>query len=161
MSLGLNFMPQPKQNDNYLLLDSIFLVRMMTGSLNLVDATSSLGTCPVWLLSPLEKIFQVFCWTVNQDGFKPNLETHLNPLLATKHDDASSDSKDKNNSSHHPLLMQILSDELGCKVDDLANIELNICDAQPSCLGGANNEFIFSGRLDNLASSFLCTQSSC
>ncbi|XP_076946982.1 putative aspartyl aminopeptidase [Bidens hawaiensis] len=92
--------------------------------------------------------------TVNQDGFKPNLETHLNPLLATKHDDASSDLKDKNKSFHHPLLMQILSEELGCEIDDIANIELNICDTQPSCLGGANNEFIFSGRLDNLASSF-------
>ncbi|XP_024973137.1 probable aspartyl aminopeptidase isoform X1 [Cynara cardunculus var. scolymus] len=98
--------------------------------------------------------------TVNKDGFKPNLETHLNPLLATKHDDASADVIDKSNSSsskdshHHPLLMQILSDELACEIDDIASIELNICDTQPSCLGGANNEFIFSGRLDNLASSF-------
>nr|XP_043634536.1 probable aspartyl aminopeptidase [Erigeron canadensis] len=95
--------------------------------------------------------------TVNKDGFKPNLETQLNPLLATKHDDASSD-KDRNSTlskvPHHPLLMQILSDELGCQADDIASIELNICDTQPSCLGGANNEFIFSGRLDNLASSF-------
>nr|GEU59185.1 probable aspartyl aminopeptidase [Tanacetum cinerariifolium] len=93
---------------------------------------------------------------VNKDGFKPNLETHLNPLLATKHDDASSESKDKSSSkdSHHSLLMQILSDELGCEIDDIASIELNICDTQPSCLGGANDEFIFSGRLDNLASSF-------
>lgn len=34
------------------------------------------------------------------------------------------------------------------------DIELNVCDTQPSCLGGGNNEFIFSGRLDNLASSY-------
>lgn len=33
-------------------------------------------------------------------------------------------------------------------------LELNVCDTQLSCLGGMNNEFIFSGRLDNLASSF-------
>lgn len=50
--------------------------------------------------------------------------------------------------------MQILSDELSCKIDDIVSVELNLCDTQPSCLGGANNEFIFSGRLDNLASSF-------
>lgn len=97
--------------------------------------------------------------TVNKDGFKPNLETHLIPLLATKSEDASAEFKEKKNSlsskdSHHPLLMQILSDEVGCAIDDIASIELNVCDIQPSCLGGGNNEFIFSGRLDNLASSF-------
>ncbi|PSR98780.1 Aspartyl aminopeptidase [Actinidia chinensis var. chinensis] len=95
--------------------------------------------------------------TVNKDGFKPNLETHLIPLLATKLEDTSSESKEKSNISkaaHHPLLMQVLSDELSCGIEDIASIELNVCDTQPSCLGGANNEFIFSGRLDNLASSY-------
>ncbi|KAH7848224.1 hypothetical protein Vadar_019639 [Vaccinium darrowii] len=48
----------------------------------------------------------------------------------------------------------ILSDELCCGIEDIASVELNVCDTQPSCLGGANNEFIFSGRLDNLASSY-------
>lgn len=97
---------------------------------------------------------------MNSDGFKPNLETQLVPLLATKQDGTSAESKDKNVSpssskdAHHPLLMQILSDDLECKPEDIVSLELNICDTQPSCLGGANNEFIFSGRLDNLASSF-------
>lgn len=97
--------------------------------------------------------------TVNKDGFKPNLETQLIPLLATRHEDVSAEHKGKNadlssKDGHHPLLMQILSDEVGCKIDDIASIELNVCDTQPSCLGGGNNEFIFSGRLDNLASSY-------
>ncbi|KAH7547754.1 hypothetical protein ACOSP7_033024 [Xanthoceras sorbifolium] len=97
--------------------------------------------------------------TVNKDGFKPNLETHLIPLLATKQEEASLEPKEKSNASsskaaHHSLLMQILSEELSCSIDDIVSIELNICDTQPSCLGGANNEFIFSGRLDNLASSY-------
>ncbi|KAK0591716.1 hypothetical protein LWI29_006866 [Acer saccharum] len=96
---------------------------------------------------------------VNKDGFKPNLETHLIPLLATKQEEASLEPKEKSNASsskpaHHSLLMQILSEELSCDIDDIISIELNICDTQPSCLGGANNEFIFSGRLDNLASSY-------
>ncbi|XP_051142776.1 probable aspartyl aminopeptidase [Andrographis paniculata] len=98
--------------------------------------------------------------TVNTDGFKPNLETQLIPLLATEADkeyskpDEKTSSSSSKDTSHHPLLMQILADELGCKVQDIASIELNVCDTQPSCLGGANDEFIFSGRLDNLASSF-------
>ena len=50
--------------------------------------------------------------TVNKDGFKPNLETHLIPLLATKLEEASSESKEKSTSlssktAHHPLLMQV------------------------------------------------------
>lgn len=47
-----------------------------------------------------------------------------------------------------------MSEELGCSPEEIASLELNICDVQPSCLGGGNNEFIFSGRLDNLASSY-------
>ncbi|KAK6933537.1 Peptidase M18 [Dillenia turbinata] len=97
--------------------------------------------------------------TVNNDGFKPNLETHLVPLIATKLEDSSQESKEKGSAlsskaAHHPQLMQILSDELSCHIDDIISIELNVCDTQPSCLGGVNNEFIFSGRLDNLASSY-------
>lgn len=47
-----------------------------------------------------------------------------------------------------------MSEELSCDIDDIVDVELNVCDTQPSCLGGGNNEFIFSGRLDNLASSY-------
>uniref|UniRef100_A0A7C8ZNI9 aspartyl aminopeptidase n=1 Tax=Opuntia streptacantha TaxID=393608 RepID=A0A7C8ZNI9_OPUST len=97
--------------------------------------------------------------TVNQDGFKPNLETHLVPLLSTRCEEEPSESKEKCSTSpskapHHPELLEVLSEELECGVDDIVTIELNVCDTQPSCLGGVNNEFIFSGRLDNLASSF-------
>ena len=47
-----------------------------------------------------------------------------------------------------------MAEEIGCSAEEIASLELNICDVQPSCLGGGNNEFIFSGRLDNLASSY-------
>ncbi|CAL4971952.1 unnamed protein product [Urochloa decumbens] len=102
--------------------------------------------------------------TVNSDGFKPNLETHLVPLLATKHEEATvTNSDDKSSSSakaaHHPLLLQILSEEIGCESDEIIGMELNVCDTQPSCLGGGNNEFIYSGRLDNLASCYCALRS--
>lgn len=63
--------------------------------------------------------------TVNSDGFKPNLETQLVPLLATKPDETSVESKDKNVSSsskdaHHPLLMQVYDlTELTARVSPL------------------------------------------
>ncbi|KAJ6767669.1 ASPARTYL AMINOPEPTIDASE [Salix koriyanagi] len=78
--------------------------------------------------------------------------------LQQKSEEASSETKETNTESskavHHPLLIQVLSDELSCSIDDIVSLELNVCDTQPSCLGGGNNEFIFSGRLDNLASSY-------
>jgi hypothetical protein len=67
-------------------------------------------------------ITQIICWlsfcfffcffsTVNKDGFKPNLETHLIPLLSTKLEETL-ESKEKSTASslkpaHHPLLMQV------------------------------------------------------
>jgi aspartyl aminopeptidase len=54
---------------------------------------------------------------------------------------------------------QILSEEIGCDSDEIIGMELNVCDTQPSCLGGGNNEFIYSGRLDNLASCYCALRS--
>lgn len=57
------------------------------------------------------------------------------------------------------VFFQVLSEELACDVSEIMGMELNVCDTQPSCLGGGNNEFIFSGRLDNLASSYCALRS--
>lgn len=57
-----------------------------------------------------------------------------------------------------PLLLQILSEELGVPATDIADFELNLFDIQKANLGGAYSEFIHSARLDNLASCFLAVQ---
>ncbi|GAQ83212.1 Zn-dependent aspartyl aminopeptidase [Klebsormidium nitens] len=100
---------------------------------------------------------------VNTEGFKPNLETHLAPVLATaikaevdgKKDEAGGKKDDggKKN-AHHPLLLQILADELKVDPEEIADFDLHVCDTQPSVIAGARKEFIYSGRLDNLASSY-------
>jgi len=53
-----------------------------------------------------------------------------------------------------PLFRQLLASKLGCETDDIYDFELQACDTQPSTVGGAAKEFIFSGRLDNLCMSF-------
>lgn len=64
-----------------------------------------------YLLGFFVFLFWLFS-TVNKDGFKPNLETHLIPLLSTKLEETSLESKEKSTASsskpsHHPLLMQV------------------------------------------------------
>ncbi|XP_022934027.1 probable aspartyl aminopeptidase isoform X1 [Cucurbita moschata] len=104
------------------------------------------------------------------DGFKVNTQSHLLPVLATsikgelnkvvtkndaQDDGETTESKSSpNNSKHHSLLLQLLANQLGCEPDDICDFELQACDMQPSLVGGAQKEFIFSGRLDNLCMSF-------
>eukprot|EP00897_Mesotaenium_endlicherianum_P003313 jgi/Mesen1/3009/ME000177S02281 len=129
--------------------------------------------------------------TIDTDGFKPNLESHLAPILATQlkaelnSKGGSSDGSSPppppppaagagaaapaavetdpsgaaaeslgSSSPHHPLLIQVLANELACDPSDIIDFELNVCDTHASCLGGARDEFVLSGRLDNLASCF-------
>lgn len=48
----------------------------------------------------------------------------------------------------------MLAAEAGCEPDEICDFELQLCDTQPSIIGGAAKEFVFSGRLDNLCMSF-------
>ncbi|KAI5059623.1 hypothetical protein GOP47_0025942 [Adiantum capillus-veneris] len=112
-----------------------------------------------------------------QEGFKFNTQTHLAPVLATAIKDEmnkqtgtenKSFSAEENGSDgtltkkvedsskeiHHGLLLQLLAQELECQPGEICDFELQLCDTQPSLIGGALKEFIFSGRLDNLCMSF-------
>ncbi|PKC64860.1 peptidase M18, aminopeptidase I [Rhizophagus irregularis] len=84
-----------------------------------------------------------------REGFKFNNEVHLTPLIATV-----SNKLAENNEKHHPALLDILAQELKCKVNEIHDFELCLYDTQPSTIGGAYEEFIFSARLDNLMMSY-------
>ena len=43
---------------------------------------------------------------------------------------------------------------MGCAPEDITDFELSVCDTQAGTIGGAYNEFVFIGRLDNLCSTF-------
>ncbi|CAH9054660.1 unnamed protein product [Cuscuta epithymum] len=101
------------------------------------------------------------------DGFKVNTQSHLLPILATSikaelnksdgdsvENGASGEKKNSGTNKHHPLLLQLLATQAGCEPGDICDFELQACDTQPSLIGGAMKEFVFSGRLDNLCMSF-------
>ncbi|KAL7750659.1 hypothetical protein RI367_004001 [Sorochytrium milnesiophthora] len=93
---------------------------------------------------------------VNTDGFKFNNETQLAPVLCTiAKQELSYPVKDKSEKpKHHPVLLDMIAKELKCSVSAIHDFELCLFDTQPSTIGGALNEFIFSPRLDNLMMSY-------
>lgn len=58
-------------------------------------------------------------------------------------------------SSQEPRLMHLIASELGIGVKDIADFDLNLFDTQTATLGGMNDEFLYSARLDNLATCFV------
>jgi len=105
------------------------------------------------------------------DNFHYNPETQQIPIIAMA-SKAFNESVPTNSakisfadpldiSSHHaPVFLHAvaksLSEELGEEVSpsQIHDFELSLYDTQPSTIGGALNEFIFSPRLDNLFSTF-------
>lgn len=59
---------------------------------------------------------------------------------------------------HHPYLVSLVAKEAECNAEDVVDFELVLYDTQPSCIGGVNDEFIFSARLDNLGMTYCAVE---
>ncbi|KAF8897437.1 aspartyl aminopeptidase [Infundibulicybe gibba] len=110
------------------------------------------------------------------DNFKFNQETEFVPILGlieselnNSKDDSDSDDEKKPKraptkvassiqTNHHPALLSLLAGELSIAPEEIHDFELSLYDTQPATLGGINNEFIFSPRMDNLVSSFCAVE---
>ena len=111
------------------------------------------------------------------NGFAVNFQQHMSPIIANaaeaalgvgsvdapepkraKADGGSDggDASEKNAAAarHHPAILELVAEAAGWDPADVADFDLQLCDVQPSTIGGAKNEYIFSGRLDNLASCY-------
>ena len=58
---------------------------------------------------------------------------------------------------HHPYIVELIAEEAGVKTIEVVDFEMLLYDTQESCIGGLNNELLFSPRLDNLEMSFCST----
>jgi aspartyl aminopeptidase len=121
-------------------------------------------------------------------GFAVNKENHTAPIVATEGSttivsDANDTAKtaleqdaqnqvnvsstgtvqNNNDASwregQEPLLLQAIADELQVNVEEIIDFELNLYDTQPAVVGGIGKEFLYSARLDNLATVFCMTES--
>ena len=81
----------------------------------------------------------------------------------SKEDDKTEDKEEKDpwRKGQEPLLLQRIAQELKIDVDQIADWDLSLYDAQPAALGGLHSEFLYSGRLDNLATVFCSITALC
>ena len=95
-------------------------------------------------------------------GFAPNKAQHVVPVLASaaaaelngaKPDASASGPTPK----HHAPLLAAVAAAAGVDPASIADFDLNLCDTQAGVVGGAHKEFVFCGRLDNLAMSYCAT----
>ncbi|TVY36431.1 Aspartyl aminopeptidase [Lachnellula subtilissima] len=108
--------------------------------------------------------------------FDPNKETELFPiagLVAAELnrtgakeavDEKTSDSEQEFrplealSDRHHPYVVELIAEHAGVDVEDLVDFEVVLYDTQKSCIGGINNELIFSARLDNLGMTYCAVE---
>ncbi|KIL70156.1 hypothetical protein M378DRAFT_156218 [Amanita muscaria Koide BX008] len=84
------------------------------------------------------------------------IEKQLNGQKEKESNDAGTASATQDN--HHAALLELLANELSITSEEIQDFELSLYDTQPATLGGINNEFIFSPRMDNLVSSFCAVE---
>jgi aspartyl aminopeptidase len=112
------------------------------------------------------------------DNFKFNQETEFIPILGLLESQLNTSSENSSEAgdnepetakskvktaasvqnNHHPALLALLAEHLTVVPEEIHDFELSLYDTQPSTLGGLNNEFVFSPRLDNLFSSFAAVE---
>jgi aspartyl aminopeptidase len=89
-------------------------------------------------------------------AFSTNKEDHTAPIVGTKTllEKGAEEELNEWQKGHEPLLLQAIAKKLGIKIDQIADMELYLFDVQPAALGGFQTEFLYSARLDNLATVF-------
>jgi aspartyl aminopeptidase len=100
---------------------------------------------PVRIHRPLARVAQLAIHLdrrINDDGLKLNPQQHLAPLWGIAGRDADAPAQ----------LRALLAEAVGCPAEAIAGHDLALYDLAPATLGGASNELIFAGRIDNLAS---------
>jgi len=94
-------------------------------------------------------------------AFKVNKEEHLSPVIAAA--SLEKGAMEQLNGGwaggHEPVRLELLAKELNVEVKDICKYQLSLFDSQPASLEGCRSEFVYRGRLDNLASCFVAVES--
>ena len=132
----------------------------------------------VTISKPILRIPTLAIHLDRQDGFSFNKESHLFPIAGLAAAELNSRGEDKDyeklekddsvsngnfeplkvpSERHHSRVVELIASEAGVSPSDVVDFEMVLYDTQKACIGGLNDELIFSARLDNLVMSFCST----
>ena len=150
----------------------------IAGRVIIKDANGNLVQKLVKLERPILRIPTLAVHLDRQDPFSFNKETQLFPIAGlaaaelnrhreseTNNAEAIPKSLTSSSSSplkaldqrHHPYIVELIGREAKVQPSQIVDFEMVLYDTQKSCIGGINDEFLFSPRLDNLEMSFCST----
>jgi aspartyl aminopeptidase len=101
-----------------------------------------------------------------QTNFDPNKEDELLPIAGLAEAELNKTAEPETDAEgdfqplkamperHHPAFLSLVAEKAGVDVSQIVDFELILYDTQKACLGGINDEFILSARLDNLNMTF-------
>ncbi|KAL2262133.1 hypothetical protein VTK26DRAFT_2367 [Humicola hyalothermophila] len=119
---------------------------------------------------PIMRIPHLAIHLHRESNFNPNKEDELLPIAGlaeaelnkTSTTEETSAGKDEGDyqplkamtERHHPAFLTLVAEQAGVQASQIVDFELVLYDTQKACIGGLNDEFIFSPRLDNLNMTF-------
>ena len=123
--------------------------------------TNKLGVRLLRINQPILRIPNLAIHLTTVDNkFEWNNETHLKAIISTTFFDEKSTTKSDDNEDEKSIekklgkkLSSLIAKTLDVKSEQIVDFDLCLYDTQPSCLLGIDDEFVSSGRLDNLGSS--------
>jgi aspartyl aminopeptidase len=134
------------------------------------DDTDQISQRLVQLNDPIARVSTlcIHLQTVSErEAFAVNKEEHTSPIIATSSNSSTNTTSSDLEQSvadqingdtwlqgQEPLLLTRLAKELGVQVNQIADFDLCLYDTQPATIGGLHGEFLYSARLDNLATVF-------
>lgn len=98
-----------------------------------------------------------------RQGFTVNKQDHTVPIIGQPNPELERAVLDqiqgnKWHEGHEPALLHRIAKELDIQVKDICDFDLSLFDTQAAAVGGMDGEFLYSARLDNLATVFCATE---
>ncbi|KAG7102217.1 Aspartyl aminopeptidase like protein [Verticillium longisporum] len=143
----------------------------IAGRVLVKDSTGTFTQKLIKVDKPLLRIPTLAIHLDRSSSFDPNKEVELFPiagLASAELNKSASETQVEGNEEteedfkplrdlterHHPHIIDVIASHAEVDVSNVVDFELVLYDTQPACLGGLNDEFVFSPRLDNLGMTY-------